>query len=634
MTSGTSFSRFPYAPHAIMNLVFRAGLILTLALFLMGTTCGGDGGIVAPKEPGSIEVLNDGQTGTVAAALANPITVRLLDTEGEPLKRWALDWSVEVGGGSLASASTDTDSDGQAQNTWTLGEVAGTQEVSVVVSGGSVSATVTAVAEPGPATGVAVDPDSLYFDQFGVTQQLSATVEDEFGNALDDASISWSSSNTSVATVDDAGVVTSQGDGQATITASSGSASGTAVVVVERGLTVEISPATDTLDALGASTDLDATVTDADGNTITNPTIDWTSLSTSVAAVDAQGVVTAQGPGTALIVADYQGEAADTAEVVVRQVPAALAISPTSVTIRIDSTAGFKAVLRDGNAHPVVDAGYTWLSTNSTVVSVTSTSDSLATVTGQAEGSARVVVEAGGLSDTADVTVGAAAAVDSVAVTPALDTLDAGATTQLSLRAWDGGTEITDPAATWSTTASSVATVDAQGLVTGQAEGVARIAGTVGDASDTTTVAVLETTSLLSTAFFENAFEATAVAGATVAVPVRLDLSRVSSDGDLGSAQFELTYDAAEMKYDSAAVLSGGLTNEPSTGTIAYAFASTSPQGSGDVLLGTFYFTVDPALAVDEVIRITITYTAAPSDTDVNDYSMPVVLTGTLRVTP
>ena len=67
----------------------------------------------------------------------------------------------------------------------------------------------------------------------GETRQLSATVKDQNGNAMTGVSVSWSTSDPSVATVSSAGLVTATANGMATITGTSGSASATASVTVQ-----------------------------------------------------------------------------------------------------------------------------------------------------------------------------------------------------------------------------------------------------------------------------------------------------------------------------------------------------------------------------------------------------------------
>lgn len=54
----------------------------------------------------------------------------------------------------------------------------------------------------------------------GKTQQFSATTKDSSGNTITGATLTWTSSNTSVATVNSNGLVTAKADGSASVTAS------------------------------------------------------------------------------------------------------------------------------------------------------------------------------------------------------------------------------------------------------------------------------------------------------------------------------------------------------------------------------------------------------------------------------
>ena len=82
---------------------------------------------------------------------------------------------------------------------------------------------------PRPAT-VAVAPATVQLTELGATEQLTAEVRDQNGNAMAGAAVSWASSAASVATVSSTGLVTAVGNGTATITATAGSASGSATV--------------------------------------------------------------------------------------------------------------------------------------------------------------------------------------------------------------------------------------------------------------------------------------------------------------------------------------------------------------------------------------------------------------------
>src|SRR5437870_8824137 len=64
---------------------------------------------------------------------------------------------------------------------------------------------------------------------------------------------------------------------------------------------VVLSPATDTLNAIGDTLHLAATVTDQHGATLGGATIIWTTDDSTVATVDSSGSVLARGPGTATI---------------------------------------------------------------------------------------------------------------------------------------------------------------------------------------------------------------------------------------------------------------------------------------------------------------------------------------------
>ena len=90
--------------------------------------------------------------------------------------------------------------------------------------------------DPPRPTTVTVNPATAELTALGATVQLSAEVRDQSGNVMAGAAVAWSSTAASVATVDAAGLVTAAGNGSATITATSGPASGSAAVTVEQAL--------------------------------------------------------------------------------------------------------------------------------------------------------------------------------------------------------------------------------------------------------------------------------------------------------------------------------------------------------------------------------------------------------------
>ena len=86
---------------------------------------------------------------------------------------------------------------------------------------------------------------------------------------------------------------------------------------------VRVSPPAAALDALGATVRLRAEVRDQNAKVMAGAAVGWTSSDASVASVDAAGLVTATGSGTALIAAQA-GAARGYAEVRAGQVPAVL----------------------------------------------------------------------------------------------------------------------------------------------------------------------------------------------------------------------------------------------------------------------------------------------------------------------
>ena len=148
-------------------------------------------------------------------------------------------------------------------------------------------------------TSVSLDKDRLSFTGTGSSQPLTATVSP--GNATD-KTITWSSSNTSVATVSN-GVVKAVGLGTATITAQSNNGKTASCKVTVNPIQptgIKATPETSTLYGLNGTVKLTANVMPSSA---TNKAVTWSSNNTSVATVSSDGTVKAVGYGTAVITA-------------------------------------------------------------------------------------------------------------------------------------------------------------------------------------------------------------------------------------------------------------------------------------------------------------------------------------------
>ena len=326
--------------------------------------------------------------------------------------------------------------------------------------------------EPPVATTLNISPASVDLSSFGETLQLTATVLDQNGQPIASAPVSWAIDDNSVATVDAGGLVTAVQNGSATVSATSSSASGTtSVTVAQRLASIDVSPAADTLFAVGDSLQLTAEPFDANGNPVQDVTITWSSEDDAVATVDSDGLVTAAGNGTANITA-AAGGASGTATVTVSQVIVGMDVLPAATTFfSLGDTIRLVAAGVDANGHPGSNLTVTWMSENDAVAAV----DSTGLVTAVGTGSTDVFATSGELRDSAGVTVTQLAS--QVRVTPAVDTLNAvGDTVRLSAVALDkNGNEVEDTDYIWSAPRPDVVTVDDNGLVTAVGPGTGEI---------------------------------------------------------------------------------------------------------------------------------------------------------------
>ena len=164
---------------------------------------------------------------------------------------------------------------------------------------GAVTLTATVPVPTVAVSGVRLNKTSLSFTGTGSSQTLTATVSPS--NATN-KTITWSSSNTSVATVSN-GVVKAVGFGTATITAKSNNgktASCSVTVNPIQPTGIKATPETSTLYGLNGTVKLSANVMPSNA---TNKAVTWSSRNTSVATVSSDGTVKAVGYGTTVITA-------------------------------------------------------------------------------------------------------------------------------------------------------------------------------------------------------------------------------------------------------------------------------------------------------------------------------------------
>ena len=219
------------------------------------------------------------------------------------------------------------------------------------------------------------------------------------------STFTWTSSNTSVATVGSNGVVTGVGKGTATITAKYGETTLTGTVTVTPAYTYElVLNRTSMSMAKGATGTIVATYkTYADGvlesSTNVTSTATWSSGNTSVATVSA-GTVTGKGAGTTTITATYNGKSATCSVTVVGS--ATLSLGWTSATMEKGAVRTNAAIYNpnNGTASTNVTSSAVWTTSNAGVATAGS-----GTITAQGKGTCTITVTYNGLSASCTVTV-------------------------------------------------------------------------------------------------------------------------------------------------------------------------------------------------------------------------------------
>ena len=332
---------------------------------------------------------------------------------------------------------------------------AGEATITVTTEDGAKTATckVTVKAATVAVTGVTLNKSALTLIA-GASETLTATVAP--ANATN-KKVTWKSSNAAVATVDAAGKVTAVKAGEATITVTTEDGAKTAACKVT--VTMPVSGVTLNKTALtlniGANETLTATVAPANA---TNKKVTWKSSNAAVATVDANGKVTAVKAGEATItVTTEDGGKTATCKVTVK--PNLVSeITLAALAIYVGESKAITATVKPDDA---TNKALTWKSSDATVATV----DATGKVTGKKIGTATITATAqdgSGVSGSCTVTV--LSAVKKVTVEPANLTL--GKNKSYTLTATVDAQPGTDTGVTWTSSDTTIATVDATGKVT------------------------------------------------------------------------------------------------------------------------------------------------------------------------
>jgi len=147
----------------------------------------------APVIQKTLAASGDGQNGTVAAALANPLRV-LVTLSGAPQAGDTVTWAAVGTGASVGPTKSVTDASGIATTVWTLGQVAGGQSATATLAGATGSPlTFLATAAAGTATQLSLASGDNQSGSPNATlaNPLSVKVGDQFGNGVSGVAVAW-----------------------------------------------------------------------------------------------------------------------------------------------------------------------------------------------------------------------------------------------------------------------------------------------------------------------------------------------------------------------------------------------------------------------------------------------------------
>ncbi len=161
--------------------------------------CGGND-VVLPNDRLAAKIVTargDNQAGTVGGALADSAVVRVTDAKEQPVSGQTVSFSVVSGGGSVSPTMATTDANGLASTRWTLGGVAGAQQIKAQATGNgapaNVSVLVNASAGASAATAIALVAGDNQTGTAGspLTDSLVVKATDTDGNPVAGAAVQW-----------------------------------------------------------------------------------------------------------------------------------------------------------------------------------------------------------------------------------------------------------------------------------------------------------------------------------------------------------------------------------------------------------------------------------------------------------
>ena len=323
----------------------------------------------------------------------------------------------------------------------------------------------------------------------GTTQAFTAMGTFSDGSAQNlTASISWSSSAPSIATIAAGGQANGVAAGQATITATAGSVSSSTLLTVTPATlsAITVAPASPAI-AAGTTLPFTATGLFSDGSTqVLTTSVSWGSSTPSTATINSAGLAAGLAPGSTTITATLGSVVSNSAVLTVSTaVLTGITVNPANPTAPVGSIQQFTAsgTFSDGSTQDVTGI-VQWASSNISVASTSNATGSAGLTTCIATGSSSISATSGSITASTTLTVSNATLV-SITVNPPGPSIGSGTTQQFIATGTftDGSTQNLTTSVTWSSSNSVVVVVNSNALATSLTTGTATITAALGGIS-------------------------------------------------------------------------------------------------------------------------------------------------------
>jgi uncharacterized protein YjdB len=339
---------------------------------------------------------------------------------------------------------------------------------------------------PGPSPGpsrslvsIAITPANAAL-LLGALQPFTATgtYSDHSSEDITD-SVTWSSSDISVASIAGGGLATALTLGSVTISATSGSVTGSTTVNVQSAVlsSITVRPVNKKIVPF-TSQQFQAIGTYTDGSTHNVTGLSWTSSDTAVATIGGSGRAKALTPGSTTITATLGSISGLTTLDVSNATIVSISVTPSGRTIAPGTRLTFAAIgVFSDHTTQVITSDCTWASDNHAVATV----GAGGTATAIGPGTANISATFDGVSGMAPLNI-SSATLSSISVTPASAVLAPTTSTNCVATGTfsDGSTQVITNIVIWTSSAPNLASVNRAGRVTAQSQGNATITAQLG----------------------------------------------------------------------------------------------------------------------------------------------------------